>query len=1093
MTTQTTSLRLQHQAIHVAKITFFIAALLASFIFKAEAQCGGGTTQATLNWDWHFVNSAGYTLGTTGTRFCFGVNNLQITSTGTVSSNGEDGNHTGNGGVSINSASDPSNDNDADFTVGNGTITLTFDQDVQNLSFTLYDIDNTQSVTVTAANAASAAQNITLTGLGASTLSLSGSGTTSATAAGGAGDVLNSSNDGAVTVSIAGPVKVITLTFTTAASSDNVWLSDIQACVTGNFASNYQAVSAPQSGEHQYFLVAIDSVCNVVDAVTGAATELFDDPNFYGINSLAYDPYHQIVYYCEEDPTNSANHAIYKYDVKSGTRSTLISDVTASPWNLVLSDEGVGSGGATFYDGSLYLGVETTTDGDAASAYRINFSNDGVTPVSASQLEAQQGADAGGATFGYGDFVANDDTFYISNAGNINFEIFELNNQRLKNFYPVYKEQLSVGVDGKPRFVEMQGGSSYDFGDYNGGGNFGSSTTMTGLVGNVNNMYVNDAAEVFKYPADYGDAPLSYDTAYHMYVVPASSIALRIGAGISYEVDEKVSAAANLDTNDDGVSSFPPISTATTSYSLTVSVFNNTGSNATLAGWIDFNLNGTYDSGERTSVTVSTSGSQQNVTLTWSGITIPNGGTSFARLRLASNASEVTNPTGKATDGEVEDYQLVIGAGITGKVWDDGDGSIAVNGGESNTNAGNTLYAYLVSGGTVVDSAQVKGDGTYTFNRGAISTAYDVVLSTASVTIGNGAPSASLPSGWVNTGTNFNGTTTPNTGSGSITTGTTTLVNTDYAIEQLPTPAGGSQGPLTNPQGVNFFTVDPAIFTATDNDGSPTTLRITAFPANISSITINGTNYTSGSWPGGGVTVPVNGSGNPTQTIDIDPVDGYTTIVTIPFVSVDNATRESTSSAVATIYFGSVLPVELTRFSGQTIDNRYNHLDWITSAEMNNNHFELERSADGMSFEKIGEVAGHGTSQEAHSYAFDDVNPMNGVNYYRLKQVDNDGTYSYSNVVPLTITSTQTLDVSLNPNVTRDNFNVEINTEEAHYGYLTITDIQGRVINQINISINQGKTILPLNQLSNQAAGLYLIRINVDGFKPSDLKVVKIN
>lgn len=104
---------------------------------------------------------------------------------------------------------------------------------------------------------------------------------------------------------------------------------------------------------------------------------------------------------------------------------------------------------------------------------------------------------------------------------------------------------------------------------------------------------------------------------------------------------------------------------------------------------------------------------------------------------------------------------------------------------------------------------------------------------------------------------------------------------------------------------------------------------------------------------------------------------------------------------LGTVNFASTpLPVELIGFEGRTI-GRTNHLTWRTATETNNDRFEVERSADGERFAWVGEVAGAGNSQHVTRYAMIDRQPLNGLNYYRLMQVDVDGSFMYSPVIVL--------------------------------------------------------------------------------------------
>jgi photosystem II stability/assembly factor-like uncharacterized protein len=92
------------------------------------------------------------------------------------------------------------------------------------------------------------------------------------------------------------------------------------------------------------------------------------------------------------------------------------------------------------------------------------------------------------------------------------------------------------------------------------------------------------------------------------------------------------------------------------------------------------------------------------------------------------------------------------------------------------------------------------------------------------------------------------------------------------------------------------------------------------------------------------------------------------------------------------------VPVELTSFTATT-NGKEIILNWSTATELNNQGYEIERSEDNISFNKIGFVPGFGTTTEQHNYSYSDQSAISGTNYYRLKQVDYDGSYEYSDVV----------------------------------------------------------------------------------------------
>lgn len=148
------------------------------------------------------------------------------------------------------------------------------------------------------------------------------------------------------------------------------------------------------------------------------------------------------------------------------------------------------------------------------------------------------------------------------------------------------------------------------------------------------------------------------------------------------------------------------------------------------------------------------------------------------------------------------------------------------------------------------------------------------------------------------------------------------------------------------------------------------------------------------------------------------------------------------------------LPVELIRFSGVPSDNKV-ILNWSTSSEENNEGFYVERSRDGLSFESIGFISGKGNSNEVHHYDFVDQRPNLGYNFYRLKQVDYDGQFEYSNIISVFndfIRSGITATIYPNPARAED-AKVGVLTGDDHTPILiSIFDIEGRLIDKLAYS-----------------------------------------
>lgn len=247
-------------------------------------------------------------------------------------------------------------------------------------------------------------------------------------------------------------------------------------------------------------------------------------------------------------------------------------------------------------------------------------------------------------------------------------------------------------------------------------------------------------------------------------------------------------------------------------------------------------------------------------------------------------------------------------ASLGGKVFNDVNGLTGGIADQTGTNTGGTLYANLLdANNNVVASTTVAANGTYTFPT-AFAGNYNIQISTNQGVESSSASAAALPAGWVNTGAKMG------TGAGNdsvtnglianllpVTVAAAAINNANFGIEQRPVASDRTAVSQVNPGGTTKVTVPPTTFAATDT-ATVSSIRITAFPNNATTITINGTQYTSGSFPAGGVTVPTNASGNPTQAILVDPFDGAVT-VPILYAAIDNAGVESAATATANVPF----------------------------------------------------------------------------------------------------------------------------------------------------------------------------------------------
>ena len=227
-----------------------------------------------------------------------------------------------------------------------------------------------------------------------------------------------------------------------------------------------------------------------------------------------------------------------------------------------------------------------------------------------------------------------------------------------------------------------------------------------------------------------------------------------------------------------------------------------------------------------------------------------------------------------------------------------------------------------------------------------------------------------------------------------------------------------------------------------------------------------------------------------TATFRYDQADIFRyTVNTAEFTNGNNSTIEIVAKAgilVGTVTFNleecedmiiEPLPVELSAFKGAASSTGI-ALSWNTASEKNNDFFSIQHSTDGRNFESAGYVKGNGTTSSAHSYSFNHNNPVAGKNYYRLKQVDLDGTTAYSSVIVVEAKDVKAaaLALSVFPNPTQGEINIRLEKgmNASEVAKVMITDLNGRTI--ISEEIRGGQD-LKLNLGSKLKAGMYLVKV----------------
>ncbi|WP_171037801.1 T9SS type A sorting domain-containing protein [Dyadobacter luticola] len=181
----------------------------------------------------------------------------------------------------------------------------------------------------------------------------------------------------------------------------------------------------------------------------------------------------------------------------------------------------------------------------------------------------------------------------------------------------------------------------------------------------------------------------------------------------------------------------------------------------------------------------------------------------------------------------------------------------------------------------------------------------------------------------------------------------------------------------------------------------------------------------------------------------------------------------------------SILPVTLIQFTATKQEN-IAVLSWETAEESNSDHFEIQRSGDGKSWEALAEVKARGESKTNVSYNYTDNAPLNGENLYRLKMIDNDGTFAYSRIASLEFEEEETLSVYPNPFTSK--LHIEL-PDWTKYHQIEIYTANGRAL---PIALVPGPDAnKKAFDLGNAPAGVYLIKATRQDGTSVTNKVIK--
>ncbi len=192
------------------------------------------------------------------------------------------------------------------------------------------------------------------------------------------------------------------------------------------------------------------------------------------------------------------------------------------------------------------------------------------------------------------------------------------------------------------------------------------------------------------------------------------------------------------------------------------------------------------------------------------------------------------------------------------------------------------------------------------------------------------------------------------------------------------------------------------------------------------------------------------------------------------------ADNQSMSVWVAHVIDSTTVPVELTDFSAKLNSDKV-LLSWETSSEINNQHFEIQRSITNSEFHTIGVVNGNGTSTENHKYSYTDKLSLKGIYTYRIKQVDYDGSFKFSKLLEVKYSGIKEFTLYQNyPNPFNPATTIGYELPEAGYISLKIYDVLGNEVALVDQGFKQAGLHETVFEGKNLSSGIYVYSIQMD-------------
>jgi hypothetical protein len=200
-----------------------------------------------------------------------------------------------------------------------------------------------------------------------------------------------------------------------------------------------------------------------------------------------------------------------------------------------------------------------------------------------------------------------------------------------------------------------------------------------------------------------------------------------------------------------------------------------------------------------------------------------------------------------------------------------------------------------------------------------------------------------------------------------------------------------------------------------------------------------------------------------------------------PFLPSGNTIISDMSTGLYVLHFDGMVPVELSSFTAKVTGNNV-ELNWTTATEKNNQGFEVQRKL-GNEYYTIGFIEGNGTTTEIHNYSFFDKNLQPGTYTYRLKQVDFDGNFAYSEEIIVEINNPSNFILNQNyPNPFNPSTSIKFSLPVSSFANLSIYNLVGEKVGElVNEVLQEGEYNYNF-VAANLPSGIYIAKLSTENY-----------